>query len=84
MYHISIEASQTAVMQQIQLGLFTEKESEQPVAGNCELSRDQIPPRVLARLIDRLTSRLGKKQVSRPQLRAEAQPELSFEMQVGG
>jgi protein ImuB len=82
MYHISIEASQTAVMQQVQLGLFTEKESEQPVAGNCELARDQIPPRVLARLIDRLTSRLGKQRVSRPQLRAEAEPELSFEMQV--
>ena len=82
MYHISIEATQTAVMQQVQLGLFTEKESEQPVARNCELARDQIPPRVLARLIDRLTSRLGKQRVMRPQLRAEAQPELSFEMQA--
>jgi protein ImuB len=82
MYHISIEATQTAVMQQVQLGLFTAEESDQPVAGNCGLARDQIPPRVLARLIDRLTSRLGKKRVSRPQLRAEAQPELSFEMQV--
>ncbi len=82
MYHISIEATQTAVMQQVQLGLFTEQESEQPVAGVCELARDQIPPRVLARLIDRLTSRLGKQRVSRPLLRAEAQPEFSFEMQV--
>jgi protein ImuB len=81
-YHISIEATQTAEMQQVQLGLFAEKESEQPVAGNCELARDQIPPRVLARLIDRLTSRLGKQRVSRPQLRAEAQPEFSFVMQV--
>jgi protein ImuB len=82
MYYISIEATQTAVMQQVQLGLFTEKESEQPVVGNCELARDQIPPSALARLIDRLTSRLGKKRVSRPQLSAEAQPELSFEMQA--
>jgi protein ImuB len=82
MYHISIDATQTAVMQQVQLGLFTEKESEQPVAENGELARDQIPPRVLARLIDRLTSRLGKQQVSRPQLCADAQPEFSFEMQA--
>jgi protein ImuB len=82
MYHISIEATQTAVMQQVQLGLFTEKDSEQPVVGDCELARDQIPPRVLARLIDRLTSRLGKQRVVRPQLSAEAQPEFSFVMQV--
>ena len=82
MYHVSIEATQTAVIQQVQLGLFTEEESKQPVSGNCELSRDQIPPRVLARLIDRLTSRLGKQRVTRPQLNAEAQPELSFEMQA--
>jgi len=82
MYHVSIEATQTAVMQQVQLGLFTEEESKQPVAGNGELSRDQIPPRVLARLIDRLTSRLGKQRVTRPQLNAESQPEFSFEMQA--
>jgi protein ImuB len=82
MYHVSIEATQTAVMQQVQLGLFTEEESKQPVAGNCELSRDQIPPRVLARLVDRLTSRLGKQRVTRPQLNAESQPEFSFEMQA--
>ena len=82
MYHISIEATQTARLQQVQLGLFTQKESEQPVTEKCELARDQIPPHVFARLIDRLTSRLGKQRVSRPQLTAESQPEFSFEMQA--
>ncbi|MBT4694099.1 MAG: hypothetical protein HOB73_12205 [Planctomycetaceae bacterium] len=82
MYHISIEATQTVEMQEVQLELFSDKELEQPVAGNREIVRDQIPPRVLSQLIDRLTSRLGKQQVSRPQLRAEAQPEFSFVMQV--
>ena len=81
MYHISIEATQTAEMQQVQLGLFSGKDFAQPVIGNGELVQDQIPSRVLARLIDRLTSRLGKQRVSRPQLKAEAQPEVSFAMQ---
>ena len=82
MYHISIEASSNSgdATGSIRVTVHGEKIRTTGCRNIADLTRDQIPPNVLARLIDRLTSRLGKKRVLRPHLSAEAQPEFSFEM----
>jgi len=76
MYRFELEVTQTAIMQQRQQNLFSDCQCDfSATAGT------KVAPRLFARLIDRLTSRLGNEQVKRPQLIAEAQPELCYEMQ---
>ena len=82
-YSFRVELTQTAIMQQKQLSLFDGQHNVQKgyrwqAPPN---SFDSIPPAKLVRLIDRLSSRLGKRRVLRASLKPEALPEYGFQLE---
>ena len=81
-YSFRVEFTQTTIMQQKQLSLFEgQKKAGQGYRWQAADSLDGIPPAKLVRLIDRLSSRLGKQQVLRATLKPEALPEYGFQLE---
>lgn len=82
-YSFRVELTQTAIMQQKQLSLF-DGQHNVPKGYRWQAppnSFDSIPPAKLVRLIDRLSSRLGKRRVLRASLKPEALPEYGFQLE---
>jgi protein ImuB len=82
-YSFRVELTQTAIMQQKQLSLF-DGQHNVPKGHRWQApsnSFDSIPPAKLVRLIDRLSSRLGKRRVLRASLKPEALPEYGFQLE---
>ncbi len=81
-YSFRVEFVQTTTMQQKQLSLFAgQQKVGQGYRWQAADSLDGIPPAKLVRLIDRLSSRLGKQQVLRATLKPEALPEFGFQLE---
>jgi protein ImuB len=82
-YSCRVEFTQTATMQQKQLSLFDRQSNAQKKYRwqSTANSFDRIPPAKLVRLIDRLSSRLGKKRVLRATLKPQALPEYGFQLE---
>jgi len=81
-YSFRVEFTQTTAMQQNQLLLFdSQQKLKQGYRWQANNAPDRIPPAELVRLIDRLSSRLGKQQVLRASLKPEALPEYGFQLE---
>ena len=81
-YSLRIEFTQTAVLQRNQLSLFdSQRKLQKGYCWQMADSADRIPPTRLVRLIDRLSSRLGKQQVLHDKLKPEALPEYGFQLE---
>ena len=79
-YSLQVEFTQVVSMQQKQMSLFdAPATTPKEYSWQSDAALEGIPPARLVRLIDRLSSRLGKRHVLRSSLRSEALPEYAFE-----